>query len=619
MKYYLFGVLVMAGLFFNAGVSATTYSVPQEYSTVQAAIDVAIDGDIIELAEGQYDETMDYLGKAITVRACPDCLVTFEYCHTPVVIMQQIQSGRAILEGIVFEDNDTSQSVVDIDDSSATIRDCLFISSVLGGFMRKANVLDINKSDVELIGCVLKDNAVDREYWFLAGRGIYSYQSTVTLMHCAIIDSYHIEPFYCRESNLYLSGCLFEGNRSVEAGGVLNLEKTSAYIYGCRFLDNYSSGAGGAIYSIDSNLCVMDSRISENTAREPGGGISCRDGSLRVYRSEISGNRGKSGGGIRCKSTVCHLVSSQVINNNATSLGVGLACKNTETTIINCLITGNDSSLNNSSIDIQCTDDSALPVTIQNSTIVDNKGGLYLSHCGQQVITNCILHNNSPNTIMVEGDMPDVRFCNILGGYPGEGNIDSDPLFVNRVESDYRLMHLATGHSQDSPCIDSGRQSAWDTVFLLPACLARMSEFSTRTDGQEDSLDVDMGYHESGPSFHWGPEIEIIQESNYFDGDIFAIEANISHAGLAVYSAPLAVAIELGGMFYWWPTWSQTFEYRSIDLPAGVTPITVVPPVTLSLPSEFSVSSIRTWSAVLTPDLASLWSNLVCVDWEVGG
>ena len=44
---------------------------------------------------------------------------------------------------------------------------------------------------------------------------------------------------------------------------------------------------------------------------------------------------------------------------------------------------------------------------------------------------------------------PDVNHSNIGGGYPGEGNIDADPLFVDPENDDFRLL-------KHSPCIDTG-------------------------------------------------------------------------------------------------------------------------------------------------------------------
>ncbi len=46
-----------------------------------------------------------------------------------------------------------------------------------------------------------------------------------------------------------------------------------------------------------------------------------------------------------------------------------------------------------------------------------------------------------------------MSFSNIEGSFPGTGNIDADPLFVDSDGGDYRL-------SAGSPCIDAGDNTA---------------------------------------------------------------------------------------------------------------------------------------------------------------
>jgi len=53
-----------------AEVSAHTLHVPSgEYSTIQSAINDANDSDIVVVSAGTYQENIDFLGKAITVRS----------------------------------------------------------------------------------------------------------------------------------------------------------------------------------------------------------------------------------------------------------------------------------------------------------------------------------------------------------------------------------------------------------------------------------------------------------------------------------------------------------------------------------------------------------------------
>ena len=107
-------------------------------------------------------------------------------------------------------------------------------------------------------------------------------------------------------------------------------------------------------------------------------------------------------------------------------------------------------------------------------------------------VTNCILWGDIPEEIYNSSSTPDVTYSDIQGNlYPGTGNINVDPIFVDAASGD---LHLGPG----SPCIDTGTNDAPD---LPPYDF----EGNTRImDGDRDGVPtVDMGVDEAfGYSVH---------------------------------------------------------------------------------------------------------------------
>ena len=79
----------------------------------------------------------------------------------------------------------------------------------------------------------------------------------------------------------------------------------------------------------------------------------------------------------------------------------------------------------------------------------NTQNGIYGDNC-TSTIANTIVWSNTGDSITISGTgTPLVVYSDIEGGYPGEGNIDTDPLFADASAGDYRLLPC-------SPAIDAG-------------------------------------------------------------------------------------------------------------------------------------------------------------------
>jgi hypothetical protein len=134
--------------------------------------------------------------------------------------------------------------------------------------------------------------------------------------------------------------------------------------------------------------------------------------------------------------------------------------------------------------------------TVANCTIVDNTaysgGGIKCAADQSPSITNCIVRGNEPGEI--SGGTPVVTYCNVKGGYAGEGNIDADPLFVDPDHFDYCI-------GPGSPCIDAGDNAAVPAgiVVDLVGEPRFVDDPFTDDSGWGDAPLVDIGAYEYQP------------------------------------------------------------------------------------------------------------------------
>ncbi|MEW6745439.1 MAG: right-handed parallel beta-helix repeat-containing protein [Planctomycetota bacterium] len=148
------------------------------------------------------------------------------------------------------------------------------------------------------------------------------------------------------------------------------------------------------------------------------------------------------------------------IANGSALMGGGIYCSGASPTIRNCVIIYNAADYGGG---IFLYESDAI---LTNNTVTENwgiqkGGGIYIkSALSAPLITNTILWDDtSPDgpEIYVDAASPNIRYCDVEGGWAGTGNINSNPLFVEEAADDHHIQY-------NSPC----REAGWSGAPGLP-------------------------------------------------------------------------------------------------------------------------------------------------------
>ncbi|UCF43562.1 MAG: hypothetical protein JSV99_01140 [Planctomycetota bacterium] len=494
--------------------------VPEDYPTIQAAIDAAEDYDMVLVADGTYrgegNRDIDFLGKAVTVKSesgPENCIID---CNGT-----ESQPHR----GFYFHSYEDTDSILD----GFTIANGHAPKKVISGdwhFYGGGAILCYNSSPAIKNCNIYNCNA--REY----GGGIDCWGSNPAITKCAISGNtarYDGGGIRCMTSSPTISNCTISGNTASEGGGIdSTYEESGPKIINCTISGNSVRGRGGGINCREGSLTVTNSIVADNSAAEGGGIYSEGSRPMIIDGCTIKGNIAESkvgalGGGIHivgpCSDYyVLTIQNSNITANTANGYGGGVYTwsnnRSSDFIMKNCKITGNSAISKGGAIYF----DSEGYFNITNCTISGNSaadaGGIYtevdILEPGTASVTNSILCDNFPQQMVEDYDRALVTYSDVQGGWEGHGNIDADPCFVDPgywadandpniivgpndpnaiwVEGDYRLLPT-------SPCIDSGE----------PNYVAEPNEIDLDgnprvIDGDEDGTPVvDMGAYEYTP------------------------------------------------------------------------------------------------------------------------
>jgi predicted outer membrane repeat protein len=254
----------------------------------------------------------------------------------------------------------------------------------------------------------------------------------------------------CTSSSPTVFNCILSGNHADYSGGGMACDNSSPVLMDCTITQNTAETYGGGIYCTGSRPVISGCMVNENTTSGYGGGISMDESSPHIDNCIVNANEATyTTGGIYCTGS-SPVIRHCTISHNVTSNFVGaITCDGSPcATITNCIIAENSAEAECGAILCRGSDPVITNCTFYGNTANTYTGGIYCESASP-IITNCILWEDSLDEIYITDGNPVITYTDIEGGWEGEGNIDSIPLFIDPLNDDFYLQN-------GSPCIDTG-------------------------------------------------------------------------------------------------------------------------------------------------------------------
>ncbi|MFH1716317.1 MAG: right-handed parallel beta-helix repeat-containing protein [Planctomycetota bacterium] len=318
----LFGSeVVIDSIQVNLGSPSANIRVPGDYATIQAAIDAASSGDIVEVSSGTYrgsgNRDLDFKGKSITVRSEDGPGST------------TIDCGGQGHRGFYFHRGEGASSV---------LRGFTIVNGSVTGNTLPPDGASWNPSAAHPVG-----------------GGIFCESSSPSIIDCRI------------------RRC------SAELGGAIGAVNGDPEIIDCTIEDCGNGGFGAGIGLIrGSSATIIDSTIRNNSASSDslGAGIYCAQSTALLANCNISGNSAQGsvkGGGIHIGGSSARMVLEQcIIAHNTAEAGAGIYANSPDyLRMINCTVANNSLSGGQAGGGIHAVGGS---ISIRNCIVWDNDG-----------------------------------------------------------------------------------------------------------------------------------------------------------------------------------------------------------------------------------------------------
>ncbi|MCA9757050.1 MAG: hypothetical protein KDA27_14695 [Candidatus Eisenbacteria bacterium] len=384
-----------------------------DFPTIQSAIDAAVNGDRVLLADGVFsgpgNRDLTYGLKAITIES----------------------------EGGVPAD-----CVIDCADPLAPHRGFLFDGEGPGSILRKIEIRN-GRADF--------------------GGGIYSTNASPTITRCTLVSCSAVAQgggIYVDGGSPAFSYCYALYCDAEEGGGAFVTGSPGEVYFVGGFADNQADFGAGLCVDDGGSAHLFNAAFVRNEATTYGGAVAVRNNS--TFRSELTSfedSEAATGGAVYTDHSSITLTDSWILRNHA-SHGAGIWCQNGSSPTLNrCVVAFNYAPGYGGGV--HCWNSSP---DIRSSTFYDNAAGEHgngvsIEQCGLSLSRSIIAFGAEGEAVYCyEPDVISIECCDIYGNQGGdwtsyiapfqdtEGNLRLDPRFCDGPGGDWTL-------EATSPCL----------------------------------------------------------------------------------------------------------------------------------------------------------------------
>jgi len=491
--------------------------VPRQYVTIQEAVYCSWNGGTVRVADGTYTGAgncdIDLLGRAITVRSengpescIIDCNGTQDEPHRGFYI-HRAEDSNSVIDGFTITNGYAPKGFgggIYCRDSSPTVNNCTLSNNSAelgGGGMRNYNssptitnctfsgnfadfgsgIYNSSGGSLMLTNCTFSGNTASGT--FGQGGGMANQAVSPTLIDCIFSDNTTsgggsgMYNKICDHTYPKLNNCIFTGNLAVyHHGGGMRNYLSSPTLTNCIFSGNSTLRIGGGMYNYDNSSPTLTNCIfTGNSTAENGGGMyNLRSSNPVLINCTFSGNSAAlNGGGMDNINSSKPKLTNCTFSGNSAYNGGGMDNERSRPTLTNCTFAAN-SAINGNALACDSWHQLSPSKLRLTNCILWDGGGETEARCESVKMPDRRLEKQEGFASEIwnnDGSEITITYSDVQHGWDGEGNIDTDPLFVDSgywadandpnipaepndpnvvwVDGDYHLL-------PDSPCINAG-------------------------------------------------------------------------------------------------------------------------------------------------------------------